>query len=376
MEPKDKSLRSVCMNDAEITAFRHRDLNGPRFLECADHIEHCDACREKLARQADLAAARSQFEQDLAPFVDHISDDEIQLYVSGQLGLTRIRELDGHLARCAQCADEVRDLTAFVGSLNSRRTFFLAPRFLTGVGVAAAMLIVALATFIWLRQPSQVVALNDASGKLALDAHGRLTGAGPLDADQQRTVVQVLTQQKLSLSASLQPIRGTSSALMGAAERPLFRLVSPLGTVVQSSRPTLLWTTVPESTGYKVVVKDESVNARVESPLLHTTSWTVPTDLERSHTYVWQVVCSRKVGGDVIAPEPPASPARFIVLDESTNAKLQHLPPSHLVRAVLYANAGLLDDANRELNALEKVNPESPLLRSLRDQLQQLHTSE
>jgi hypothetical protein len=127
---------------------------------------------------------------------------------------------------------------------------------------------------------------------------------------------------------------------------------------------------------YIVTVKDQNSGEVVKSSLLKTTYWTVPTDLERSHTYIWQVVSSRKHGEEVIAPPPLAPAAKFIVLDESTNSKLQHLPPSHLVRAVLYADAGLLDDANRELTMLQNANPKSSLVRNLSDQLRQARSSE
>jgi len=376
MEQKDKGVQSECLKDAEISGFRDGDLQGLRFLECADHIAQCHACREKLARQGDLDAAQSQFEQDLSPFVDHISDDDIQLYVSGKLMLRRISEIDNHLTRCALCAAEVADLRGFVGSLDRGSRFFLRPVLISAAAVAAAVLIVVLAVSSWHRQTTQIVALNDTSGKLILDADGRVTGGGALDAEQQGLVAHALTQQTLLIPSSLQRIRGTAGTLMGTAEPVLFRLESPVGTVVESSHPTLSWTADSKSAGYKAVVKDESTGETVKSPLLGSTSWTVSPDLERGHTYVWQVVSSHPKGGDAIAPLPSAPPAKFIVLDDSTNAKLQHVSASHLVRAVLYTNAGLLDDASRELTTLEKMNPGSPLLRSFRSQLQQLHTDE
>ncbi len=36
-------------------------------------------------------------------------------------------------------------------------------------------------------------------------------------------------------------------------------------------------------------------------------------------------------------------------------------PPSHLVLGILYAEAGLLDEADRELAALSNLNPQSSL---------------
>jgi hypothetical protein len=365
------------MNDAEIAAFLRRHLEGPRFLECALHLAECDTCREKLAREQDLGAMKVGFETYLSPFAEHIPENEIGSYVSGRLGPTRMREMDGHLKKCAQCAGEVRDLRKFTGSLRSDRAFLFLPRkFMARATIAAAALAVAILAFIAFRRPSEVVSLIDTSGRISLDSHGAVRGDGKLDRDQQNAVRQALAQQKLSFPDALRSLHGEGGTLMGAAESIPFRLESPIATVVQSSRPTLSWTSDSESMAYIVTVKDQNSGEVVKSSLLKTTYWTVPTDLERSHTYIWQVVSSRKHGEEVIAPPPLAPAAKFIVLDESTNSKLQHLPPSHLVRAVLYADAGLLDDANRELTMLQNANPKSSLVRNLSDQLRQARSSE
>ncbi len=376
MESKDKSLQSACMNDAEVSAFLRRGLDPTRFLECADHIAACLTCCQKLARQGDVAVAKSYFEQGLAPLVDHVPEDGIQRYVCGRLGLTRIREIDSHLAACSQCADEVRDLRGFIASLHQPHPFFLTRQFMAVASVAALALLLIVIAIFTLRRPRELIVLNDASGRVVLDARGGLEGVGHIDPDQEKAVMQAVTQQRLSFPPSLQEISGKPGALMGIAEPAAFRLQSPVGIVVQSSRPTLSWTTDPQSIGYRVILKDESGGQIVKSVLLHTTSWTVSSDLERGHTYVWQIVSSRKRGEEVTAPQPPASAAKFIVLDESTNTRLQRLPPSHLVRAVLYANAGLLGDAHRELTALQLANPDVPLLRTFVDEIQQAHADE
>lgn len=106
------------------------------------------------------------------------------------------------------------------------------------------------------------------------------------------------------------------------------------------------------------------------------TSWTIPRDLEGSHIYAWQIASLRNDNKEVIVPQPPAAPAKFVVLDSSTNSKLQQLPPSHLVRAVLCANAGLLDDANQELAVVRKANPQSALVQHLLDQVRQIRAGE
>jgi len=53
-------------------------------------------------------------------------------------------------------------------------------------------------------------------------------------------------------------------------------------------------------------------------------------------------------------------------------ARLAQAPASHLVRGVLYADAGLFDDAEREMAELEAQNPGSEMVRRFVDQLAQL----
>jgi hypothetical protein len=63
-------------------------------------------------------------------------------------------------------------------------------------------------------------------------------------------------------------------------------------------------------------------------------------------------------------------PASLIIVAEASEAdRLERLPASHLVRGVLYANAGLLDDAERELAALSAQNPNSEVADRLLKQI-------
>jgi hypothetical protein len=73
--------------------------------------------------------------------------------------------------------------------------------------------------------------------------------------------------------------------------------------------------------------------------------------LVRGRTYAWQVAASAGEK-EIIAPRPPEPPARFMVAEASAAARLRRLPSSPLARGVLYANAGLLDDAEREFKSI------------------------
>lgn len=373
MEPKDESLQSVCINDAEIGALRRRELEGPRFLECMEHIVVCDSCRARLARTENLASAELRIQGELRPLVEHIPEEEVQQYVSGRLRPARVDEIEGHLARCSQCAEEIRDLRNFAASLHPVRTFFARREFMA---LAAAVLVVVAITFLSLLRPREIVVMNDASGTVTLDQHGTLNGVGFLGPDQQNAVRLALTEKRLSFPASLQSMHEEPGTLMGPVQSSPFQLEAPIRTIVRNNRPTLFWTSDSESTGYKVTVKDQNTGEIKRSPLLQVTSWTVSDSLDRGHTYLWQVVSAHKNGEEVVAPQPPSPPAKFIILDTTTDSKLQQLPSSHLARAILYANAGLLDDADKELRILQAENPQSTLVQSFVKQLRQAARAE
>jgi hypothetical protein len=75
-----------------------------------------------------------------------------------------------------------------------------------------------------------------------------------------------------------------------------------------------------------------------------------------------------------MAPVPPAPEAKFKVLEAALAEKIEEAKStandSHLLLGVLYAEAGLLADAEKEFLALQSVNPKSPVPNALLKQVQ------
>jgi hypothetical protein len=361
-------LPSTCMTDLEIDAFLRRELEAPRLLQIADHIAECENCRKKLARRKDALPAKTSVERDLQKLVEHITEEELQQYVTGKLDLARIRSIDGHLQRCAQCIAEVRDLRKFAASPAAANT---QPRMQSAWRAGIMVVAVALVAFLWLRRSNELLVLNDSGNRVVIDRHGELGGMESLSERQRELVRQALSQQKLTLPPTLHDLNGNTGVLMGKSEPAPFRITRPIGTFINTLRPSLSWTADPESTGYKVTIHDESTGKNITSPLIQTIDWTLPEDLERSKTYIWQVVSLRKGAQEIVIPAPTSAPARFEVLNSETSAELRSLPSSHIARAILYANAGLLDDAEKELSALKAENPESSIVQDFLSQIEQ-----
>ncbi len=224
---------------------------------------------------------------------------------------------------------------------------------------------------------SIVLTLNDGAGQVTLDKEGNVTGAPP---DYQQIVKQTLTAQRIETPQTLDELIGRSGTLMGPAdEGHPFALLRPVGTATISDRPTFRWRPFAGADSYVVRIYDADFNEVAFSPQISGTAragieWTATRPLERGRTYSWQVTA--RVGArEVASPVRPAPEARFMVLDRSKANELARAKNasdgSHLTLGILYAQAGLLDDAERELQALMRANPQSSLaqklLRSVRE---------
>jgi hypothetical protein len=217
-----------------------------------------------------------------------------------------------------------------------------------------------------------VVALNDGPGQVTLDREGNVAG---VPSEYQRAVKQTLTAEQIRTPPTLSELIGKSGVLMGPADEghPI-ALLGPVGTVVMSDHPVFRWRALDGADGYVVKIYDADFNEVASSPRLSRTMWTATRSLQRERTYSWQVTAQVN-GKEVLSPVKPAPDASFMVLDQAKANDLIHAKKaggnSHLILGILYAQAGLLDDAERELQALLRANPQSPLahklLRSISD---------
>ena len=167
----------------------------------------------------------------------------------------------------------------------------------------------------------------------------------------------------------LSELIGKSGVLMGPAEEghPI-ALLSPVGTVVIGVRPVFRWRPLDGAEGYVVKVYDADFNEVAASPQLSGTVWTATRSLERGRTYSWQLT-ARAGGKEIVSPIKPAPDAKFMVLNQTKAGELAHAKNasgnSHLTLGILYAQSGLLDDAEREFQTLLRANPKSKLVHKL-----------
>jgi hypothetical protein len=220
-----------------------------------------------------------------------------------------------------------------------------------------------------------VAELNDGAGQLTLDREGKLSGADDLPPAYQSMLKEALTRRRIETSPNLKGLKRPSSSLMSTDNQGNeFSVIEPVGVVLMSDRTTFRWSPMEGATGYVVEVYDSKFNLAATSPQLTNHSWAPPA-LSRGKVYSWQVKAI-KDGQEFISPRPPAPQARFRVLDQAKANELSKARrayrSSHLTLGLLYAEAGLLKEAEQELRALQKANPDSEIARSLLGQVQAL----
>jgi hypothetical protein len=397
------------LSNEQLAAFRARTLGPAELLAVDDHVASCLQCRAMLGDAATtnraFAALRAQVASEAA--ADHPTYEQIERHVEGRSDEPERDRMNAHLDTCVRCADEVRDLAEFRAqritpptTSPARRTghWPALPALVRWALVPAAAAAAVLAATIVFRgeapqpapSPRQAaasvsplpapvrVALADGGRRVTLDEAGRLAGLPAMSREDETAIRVALETGRVKTPEFLTGLVEKPGTLLGAAnDRGMLRLVGPIGTAVETARPTLRWLPLKGASSYTAAVFDAHLDPVATSPHLSATEWTLSRPLPRGHDYTWQVV-ARFDDREVTAPAPPAPEARFRVLEESLATDVvrarEAYAGSHLALGLAYARAGLLDEAERELHALADLNPDSAEARGLLRQVQTLRS--
>ena len=421
------------LTEKQLRNFVSQRLEPAELLAVSDHLDDCKTCRQQTQTSMNLEGAFLATWSDVFDQVEqspaHLTAEEIEQFVDNSLAGERQQVVADHLSSCDRCALAVADVREFRNELVSdreyrpqsegrvrpgwwRRTFGSLPSLFRVSpvpafgGAALAVLLFALIGWLMLRKQSEqrptqeiatgptpavqpspiaspvespaqtavVAQLNDGNRVLTLDADGDLSGADDLPVGYQNLLKAALTNQRIARSPLLNGLSRPSSALMGSkGSKETFSVKSPVGTVLLTDRPTFRWSPMTGVSSYVVEVYDSKFNLITRSLQLATDSWTVPQPLPRGEVYAWQVKANRD-GEEVTSPKPPAPQAKFRILDQAKADELakasRAYSSSHLVRALLYADAGLIDESEEQLRLLLKANPNSEVARKLLRQIQ------
>ena len=402
----------------EIKNYIARRPAPAEILRIDDHLAACAECMKMIERAPDIKAMLNTLES--IETEQHLSFETMSQFVDGTLDEAGHEIADVHISECTGCGDAVRELrnmrsvltagtTGEVekknkSSANSQNSIswwkFLVP--------AAAAIFIGI--FVWVilmpglpqqdlsnipntnvnngmiaeapeteansnigasnvnNDPRTIVAgINDAGGRIEIDSEGRISG---ISADHfEQKLRAAISNQAISVSPDARQLRTSAGTLMGpSAPGVPFRLIGPVGRVVEMQRPPFRWRPMPRAESYKVGVYNEGFGLVAESPALKAANWTPGKDLPRGRVYQWQVTAFVD-GKEVVSPTRPAGEARFKIVDAADAAEIQRARRiagnSHLLMGIVYSNAGMLTEAEREFQALLQKNPKSEMARKL-----------
>jgi hypothetical protein len=120
----------------------------------------------------------------------------------------------------------------------------------------------------------------------------------------------------------------------------------------------------------------EGHGSRLVTKMLTQAHWRPKHALIPGRIYTWQVIALDRQGHEIgRVPERPDT-ARFAVLAPARTVALAGVRKatngSHLALGVAFTREGLLDDAEREFQALQAANPQSETTRRLLESLRAL----
>jgi hypothetical protein len=392
-----------------VERFATRQLPPNELLETAQHLTLCEECRTKV-REAERVRTTTEFIRDdlQREPLTHLSYEQLAGYVDEALNRVDRDIVTNHLAYCTVCANEIRELSLLRDSLSTypqaiqpesiqpnfwqRLAAFFSLKQARVAAASLALLLIAVAVFFLIKPAKeQMIATStktDEPAKPAPDGNSKsLAGTESVPNESEKAgkslsivqmslppaykkiVNQALTEGRITAPAAIRELSGKQSNLMSRKESNTpFALLAPVGTVIQSSRPTLRWKPLSGTSHYKVFILDENFNLVQESKELSTTAWQTTEPLKRGSVYLWEVTAIVD-GKEITAPAAPMPEARFKILD-STKAKeleelKQHGNLPHLILGTIYAHNGLLEDAERELQLAASEKQDTAVARKL-----------
>ncbi len=355
---------------AQVARYLARRSPAAEVLALHRHAEECAPCRRRLTE-----AAAGHYAGAAVPVVvagddpAHLDEDELAEYLAGRMAAGGRERAARHLAECAACAADAREMQApGAAALPARRRQWRAAL------AAAAVLVVGAGGAVWwrLRQPrpapAPVAVLRDAGVMVRLEADGTLEGIA-VPAAEAGWIAEAMRNGRLPLAPPLAASPRTVLRSAEGAAQPALRPVSPAGSRVLSDRPRFTWSALKDARWYEVLVSEEGLAPVARSGRVQSVEWTPERPLPRARRLLWQVT-AHTAQGDVMAPAPPDPPAAFEIVGQREALEIaraeQARPPSHLLLAVLYARAGLPEMARAEAEALAAENRRSALVEALR----------
>ena len=337
---------------------------------------------------------------------EHIAYEQLEAFVDGTASHAEREVVRAHLEFCSACADELRDLNAFKAELIASKgkhdrdaggwwaafgalaaPLFTPSRAALALAISALIvLVVALERKRSAFPPSVPSArttkasptgpTTPAAQTLTASSSSIARAINALPPDEQRGVLEAISQRIIKPPDILAGLQGHPETLLGESPPGArFEVLEPLAEVVSDVRPVFRWQPFAGAASYSVAIFDPTLNPVQSSPPLRGTQWKPTRPLKRGQVFQWQATAVMIDGRSITSPRPPSPGAKFRVLDQAKAEEFEQFrkahPEVHLVLGILYAQAGLFEDAEGELRRIRQGGPDyelaQQLLRSLRE---------
>ncbi|MFN0109693.1 MAG: hypothetical protein ACKVZH_12640 [Blastocatellia bacterium] len=400
------------ISDNQWQRYRNNVLTVTELLQFDAHLQTCVECQTRLAEHEQVAnslvALRADLSEALIESQEHLSYEELAAYLDHQLEKPVQHRIEAHLHVCKTCNAEFEDLRTFQTELNAPvaadkpATNWLASwwqklswRWVMPLAATACLLIgwigMRMLSPGQIKTPSQteiaripetapspnttnpsaslIASIQDGTSQITLDAQGNLEGLAAIPLNQKQLVIEAFKSSKVVLAAAPTGLNAKTETLLGKPDNEeSFALISPVGKIVLSSRPQLRWQALAGAISYRVTIFTTDYETVAQSESLTETFWSPPRSLAGNQIYLWQVIAT-KDGREIKAPVAPAPEARFKILDQAKAKEIAAARGSHLLLGLLYAQAGMGEEAERELQILARENPQTPIAQQLLDNL-------
>lgn len=332
----------------DLRQYKQRNATPAVLLSWDDHLSACDACRSRLAPGNSLTAWASGLAINESESGDeHLAYEQLVARAENRVADADRFAIESHLKRCSSCAEELADLNHFRAAIAQpgavQPKVKQSARPWPWLAVAAAAMLIIGAAIVGLprvrRGPTVAV----------------LTIPADWSAADRALVEETLRSGKLPSTPLPADLSSQKGKLLGPSAADPFAPLAPLGAVVESDRPEFRWQPLDHVSSYRVEVYDSGFHPVLRSPALTETTWMPPQPLMRGELYRWQIVAD-KDKRTITVPSPPAPAAAFRILDGPTEARVAHARAAgsmgHLLAAALLAQAGVVPESLKELDAL------------------------
>lgn len=400
------------LSTAIIELYRRGELRGKQRLEADIHLAACRQCSQ-LAGEAETLqvvfnAIRSSLETSARLPVEHLSGEQIADYVNRKLDEVDLEIVSSHLVWCEECVKDVKDIEGFaaeVAAEKKKNASLLNDLWnrLKGLGknsrpvflpAAGALAVVAAASFgVWRlsqSEPDTNPAIATATPPQKTISPTPPTNFSPGSAnagsgetlrptpEQLSDLAWALPGDRLKLNAALRnralEIRPdiaqtrAQATYLGESKEQEFALQTPTGVAVREVRPLLKWQPLKGAVNYKIRLVDKTESKTFPDAFTENTEWRPVAELQRGHRYVWHAIAISKEGSETYGRWMNRTFGDFFVLTDEQLHQIESAekhyrssqqPLASIALAMNYAKAGLVDDAERELDSYLKANPNS-----------------